>query len=152
MAKPAVPEEPQRRRKLKFSPFEDSYEEVLTEPIPIREIEWSPGQVPFTNNPWDYFALGDMVPSINLSRALRKGDILEVFVLDITTPGCFYIRILGPKKFLLLDDSHQLNSRHLSQFTAQLTSFYEKFDKEDLLQVDEELERGMLVVYKYTSQ
>merc|ERR1711970_1290031 len=90
-----------------------------------------------------------MIPSIRLSRALRKGDILEIFVMDISNPGCFFIRIMGPKNFLLSSDSHHPNARHLSKFTAELSTFYEKFDKEEVLQFDEELERGMLVVYKY---
>ena len=60
---------------------------------------------------------------------------------------------MGQKKFLLSDDSNHQNSRHLSKFAVQqVTSFYEKFDKEEVLMVDKELERGMLVVYKYNSQ
>ncbi len=41
LAKP-VPEQPESRRKMKFGPFEKSYEEE-PEVIPIREIEWCPG-------------------------------------------------------------------------------------------------------------
>ena len=113
----AKPEQPQRRRKNKCGPFERSYEE---EPEPIREIEWCPGQLPFTTDPLAYFALGDtnMVPSIRLSRALRKGDILEVFVMDISNPGSFFIRIMGPKNFLRSEDGHHPNAWHLSKFTA----------------------------------
>ena len=62
-----VPEQPQSEKEIRF---ERSYEE---EPVAIREIEWCPGQLPFTTDPLAYFALGDtnMVPSIRLSRALH---------------------------------------------------------------------------------
>ena len=52
---------------------------------------------PFTNNPLDYFCVRDCVPAINLSRTLRKGDILELKVLTIENPGSFYVKMLGPK-------------------------------------------------------
>jgi hypothetical protein len=49
----------------------------------------SPFIEPFTNNPLDYFGLKDCIPAINLSRTLRKGDILELKVLAIENPESF---------------------------------------------------------------
>ena len=54
--------------------------------------KWVSGQTgcePFTNNPLDYFGHKDCIPAINLSRTLRKGDILELKVLAIENPESF---------------------------------------------------------------
>ena len=123
-----------RRRKMKFGPFESSYEE---EPQPLRKIDWCPSQPPFSNNASDYFSVGDEIPCLSLSRALRKGDILEIKVLSIVDPGSFFIKIAGPE-LLLLSES----AKHLSRFTGQMTMFYEKFQREKFLELDQELVRG----------
>ena len=83
--------EPQRQRKAKFGPFEPSFEEEENhkEPKSLQSIQWDPFMEPFTNNPLDYFGHRDCVPAINLSRTLRKGDILELKVLAIENPESF---------------------------------------------------------------
>ena len=131
------PGQPQRLRKTKFGPFESSFEE---EPQPLRKVEWYPNLPPFSNNPNDYFKLGDRIPCLSLSRALRKGDILEIKVLSIVDPGSFYIRIIGPKGIMLPTDCEHGN--HLSRFTGQVTMFYEKFQNEEFLKMNKQLERG----------
>ena len=93
------PPKPQLQRKAKFGPFETSFEEKETPegPKSLQSIQWDPFMEPFTNNPLDYFCVRDCVPAINLSRTLRKGDILELKVLAIENPGSFYVKMLGPK-------------------------------------------------------
>ena len=135
---------PVRRRKKYFGPFESSYEE---EPQTILKISLDSCQLPLTNNPWDYLQIGDSIPSISLRRPLNKGDILEVKVLSIMDPGSFYIRIVGPKEMLFPCNQ---NSKLLTKFTAKISSFYDRFQDEDVLEVEKDLEKGMIVVYKYT--
>ena len=101
---------------------------------------------PFTNNPLDYFGHRDFVPAINLSRAFRKGDILELKVLAIENPGSFYVKMLGPKE-LHVDGQY---CKSLSRFGAKLSSFYNQFQYEEVLAIKEfSLERGMHVACQY---
>ena len=135
-----------RRRKKYFGPFESSYEEE--EPQTIFKIPLDSFQPILSDNPWEYFQIGDSrIPFISLRRPLNKGDILEVKVLSILDPGSFYIRIVGPKEILLPCNQ---NSKLLTKFTAKISSFYDRFQDEDVLEVEEDLEKGMIVVYKYT--
>jgi hypothetical protein len=134
---------PHPQRKAKFGPFETSFEEIVEEsplePKLLQSILWDPFMEPFTNNPLDYFCIMDRVPAINLSRTLRKGDILELKVLAIENPGSFYVKILGPKELLIKGQS----CKSLSGFGATLSSFYNRFQDEEVLAIKEfSLERG----------
>ena len=94
---------------------------------------------PFTNNPLDYFCIRDRVPAMNLSRTLRKGDILELKVLAVENPGSFYVKMLGPKE-LLVDGQF---CKSLSGFGSKLSRFYDRFQGEKVLAIKEfSLERG----------
>ena len=94
---------------------------------------------PFTNNPLDYFSIRDRVPAMSLSRALRKGDILELKVLAIENPGSFYVKMLGPKELLVEGQF----CKSLSGYGAKLSSFYDRFQGEKVLAIKEScLERG----------
>merc|ERR550534_844902 len=99
------PPKPQLQRKAKFGPFETSFEEEEESPHKsLQRIQWDPFMEPFTNNPLDYFCARDCVPAINLSRTLRKGDILELKVLAIENPGSFYVKMLDRRSYLLKDN------------------------------------------------
>ena len=74
----------ERQRKATYGPFETSFEEDEEKPEtePMRSIQWDPFMEPFTNNPVDYYGIKDrdQIPTMNLSRNLRKGDILDLQV------------------------------------------------------------------------
>merc|ERR550534_177771 len=144
------PPKPQLQRKAKFGPFETSFEEEEESPHKsLQRIQWDPFMEPFTNNPLDYFCARDCVPAINLSRTLRKGDILELKVLAIENPGSFYVKMLGPKE-LLVEGEY---CKSLSGFGKKLTTFYDRFKDEEVLSIKEfSLERGMHVACQYFSK
>ena len=120
------PPKPQLQRKAKFGPFETSFEEETPqEPMSLQSIQWDPFMEPFTNNPLDYFCVGDRVPAINLSRTLRKGDILELKVLAIENPGSFYVKMLGLKD-LLVEGQY---CKSLSGFGKKFSRFNDRFQK-----------------------
>ena len=96
---------------------------------PKKSIIYAPFEVPFTDDPNDYFGKEDKVSSLSTTRNLRKGDILEVTVLWVDTPASFYVRIHSPKRLLV--------ENCLSKFTARLTTFYTRFaEHEKVLKID----------------
>ena len=127
-------------RKAKFGPFETSFEEETPqEPKSLQNIQWDLFMEPFANNPLDHYCISDLVPAINLSQTLRRGDILELKVLDIENPGSFYFKMLGPKA-LLVEGQY---CKSLSGFGEKLSRFYNRFKDEEVLSITEfSLERG----------
>ena len=97
---------------------------------PKKSIIYAPFEVPFTDDPNDYFGIEDKVSSLSTTRNLQKGDILEVTVLWVDTPGSFYVRIHSPTRLLV-------GTQTLSKFTARLTTFYTRFaEHEKVLKID----------------
>ena len=92
----------------------------------------------------DLCCIRDRIPAISFSRTLRKGDILELKVLAIENPGSFYVKMLGPKE-LLVEGQY---CKSLSGFGAKLSSFYDRFQDEEVLAIKEfSLERGETLGY-----
>ena len=123
-----------RKRKEKFGPFEQSFESSVVEPAeiqPRRSIIYAHFQVPFTDDPKDYFGLEDKVPYLSTTRNLRKGDILEVTVLSVDNPGSFYVRIHSPKRLLAEEDL----TNSLSKFTERLTNFCKRLEDDNALKI-----------------
>merc|ERR1719219_641128 len=90
----------------------------------------------------DFFQIGDQIPSVKLTRPLRKGDILDVKILSVESPKCFWIKILGPEEFV--------DYESMKGITERMTTFYEKNKREVFLDVEGSLE-GLVVACPYIS-
>ena len=84
----------------------------------------------FSDDKSDYLSRYDTVPSLNLSRSIRRGDFLEIKIVSIQDPHSFQVRILGPKD---LTESNVFTK--MSVFTQRISNFYYAYKSQKVLQV-----------------
>ena len=84
----------------------------------------------FSDDKSDYLSRYDTVPSLNLSRPIRRGDFLEIKIVSIQNPQSFQVRILGPKD---LTENNVFTK--MSVFTQRISNFYYAYKGQKILQV-----------------
>ena len=105
----------------------------------------------YSNDSNDYFENGEHVPFVNLSRLLRKGDVLEVKILSVSRPDQFCFRLMPDSDDLITYDQ-VLPS--MTSFTQRMTYFYEKHMDEEMVKISPELHfpiEGWTVTSPYES-
>ena len=102
--------------------------------------------ISFSNEKEDYLRKHDDLPPIELPRAIRKGEILEVKIISIQNPDSFQLRILDPPDIAE-------RQRKMSHFTQRMTNFYLAYQSQSVVQVsrkDFPLD-GFVLACPYTS-
>ena len=84
--------------------------------------------ISFSEDKDDYLTKHDNLPPIELSRAIRKGEILRVKIISIQDPYSFQLRILDPPDLAE-------RQRKMSSFTQRMTHFYLAYKGQKVLQV-----------------